>query len=248
MSNLNEYLNTPIKSPETIWIASFDIGHVNFAFYIKEINQNKLSKIKNIKKEERYNEDATPTIDMTKILNNIFQNGKTIIYKNSNISNNCVNGKQLDTETFHNMFDLLDKYSEYWDKCCSFIVEKQMDFGKMKRNPKALKLGHYCQSYFVFRYGRFKQVIEFPAYHKTQVLGCQKIKGKKYKNGKHKWIAINKPDRKKWSIIKATEILDIRGEKNIIDSIKIKAKKDDISDCICQLEAFLYLCYISKEI
>ena len=248
MSNLNEYLNTPIKSPETIWIASFDIGHINFAFYIKEINQNKLSKIKNIKKEERYNEDATPTIDMTKILNNIFQDGKTIIYKNSNISNNCVNGKQLDTETFYNMFDLLDKYSEYWDKCCSFIVEKQMDFGKMKRNPKALKLGHYCQSYFVFRYGRFKQVIEFPAYHKTQVLGCQKIKGKKYKNGKHKWTAINKPDRKKWSIIKATEILDIRGEKNIIDSIKTKAKKDDISDCICQLEAFLYLCYILKEI
>jgi hypothetical protein len=248
MSNLNDHLNVPIKSPETIWIASFDIGHVNFAFYIKEINQNKLSKIKNIKKEERYNEDATPTIDMTKILNNIFQDGKTIIYKNSNISNNCVNGKQLDTETFHNMFDLLDKYSEYWDKCCSFIVEKQMDFGKMKRNPKALKLGHYCQSYFVFRYGRFKQVIEFPAYHKTQVLGCQKIKGKKYKNGKHKWTSINKPDRKKWSIIKATEILDIRGEKNIIDSIKTKAKKDDISDCICQLESFLYLFYISKEI
>ena len=247
MSNLNDHLNVPIKSPETIWIASFDIGHVNFAFYIKEINQNKLSKNKNIKKEERYNEDGTPTIDMTKILNNIFKDGKTIIYKNSNISNNCVNGKQLDTETFYNMFDLLDKYSEYWDKCCSFIVEKQMDFGKMKRNPKALKLGHYCQSYFVFRYGRFKQVIEFPAYHKTQVLGCQKIKGKKYKNGKHKWTAINKPDRKKWSIIKATEILDIRGEKNIIDSIKTKAKKDDISDCICQLEAFLYLFYISKE-
>jgi hypothetical protein len=248
MNNLNEHLNAPVKSQETIWIASFDIGHVNFAFYIEEINQNKLSQIKNIKKEERYNEDATPTIDMTKILNTVFKNGKTIIYKNSNISNNCVNGKQLDTETFYNMFDLLDKYSEYWDKCCSFIVEKQMDFGKMKRNPKALKLGHYCQSYFVFRYGRFKQVIEFPAYHKTQVLGCQKIKGKKYKNGKHKWTAINKPDRKKWSIIKATEILDIRGEKNIIDSIKTKAKKDDISDCICQLEAFLYLFYISKEI
>ena len=25
---------------------------------------------------------------------------------NSNISNNCVNGKQLDVETFYNMFDL----------------------------------------------------------------------------------------------------------------------------------------------
>jgi hypothetical protein len=246
MSNQDK-VEAPIKTDETIWIASFDIGHVNFAFYVEEMDQNKLSKIKNIKKEERYNEDGTPTVGMSKILNEIYKNGKTIVYKNSNISNNCVKGKQLDTETFYNMFDLLDKYSEYWDKCSYFIVEKQMDFGKMKRNPKALKLGHYCQSYFVFRYGRFKEVIEFPAYHKTQVLGCQKIKGKKYKNGKHKWTSISKPERKKWSIIKATEILDIRGEKNIIDSIKTKAKKDDISDCICQLESFKYL-YISKEI
>ena len=252
MSNLNNSVKDPLQAPvkgnNTTWIASFDIGYVNFAFYIQEIDQNKLSTIKNIKKEERYNEDSTPTTEMSKILNDIYKNGKTIIYKNSNISNNCINGKQLDVETFYNMFDLLDKYSDFWDKCCFFIVEKQMDFGKMKRNPKALKLGHYCQSYFVFRYGRFKQVIEFPAYHKTQVLGCKKIKGKKYKNGKHKWIAINKPDRKKWSIIKATEILDIRKEKIIIDSIKTKAKKDDISDCICQLESFKYLYYISKEI
>ena len=244
MSNQDK-VEAPIKTDETIWIASFDIGHINFAFYVEEMDQNKLSKIKNIK-EDRYNEDGTPTVEMTKILNEIYKNGKTVIYKNSNISNNCVKGKQLDTETFYNMFDLLDKYSEYWDKCCYFIVEKQMDFGKMKRNPKALKLGHYCQSYFVFRYGRFKEVIEFPAYHKTQVLGCQKIKGKKYKNGKYKWTSISKPERKKWSIVKATEILDNRGEKNIIDNIKTKAKKDDISDCICQLEAFKYLFYIQK--
>jgi hypothetical protein len=146
------------------------------------------------------------------------------------------------------MTDLLDSYSEYWDKCCCFVVEQQMAFGKMKSNPKAVKLGHHCQSYFLFRYGRFKQVLEFPAYHKTQVLGCEKIKGKKCKNGKYRWKSISKPDRKKWSVVKATEILTKRGEKKTIDNIKTKTKKDDLADTLTQLQAFKYLCFVDKSL
>ena len=40
---------------EIIWIASFDIGSVNFAFYIEEINITKLKEIVNIPKIKRYN-------------------------------------------------------------------------------------------------------------------------------------------------------------------------------------------------
>ena len=184
---------------------------------------------------------------MQNVLDCVCKNGKTILHKNSDLTNNCVKGKTLDPETFHNMTDLLDSYGKYWDKCCFFIVEQQMQFGRMKRNPKAMKLGHHCQSYFIFRYGRFKQVLEFPAYHKTQVLGCQKIKGKKYKNGKHRWKAIDKPARKKWSISKATDILDKRGEYNTINNIKTKSKKDDLADTLTQLQAFKFLSFVSKE-
>ena len=168
----------------------------------------------------RYNDDSTPTECMKKTLDEVCNNGKTILYKNSNISNNCLKGKILDSETFHNMIDLLDKYYDYWDKCSCFIIEKQMDFGKAQRNPKVMKIGHFCQSYFMFRYERFKQVIEFSAYHKTQILGCKKIKGKLQKNGKYKWTSVDKPTRKKWSIVKAIKILTHRNEIKIIENIK----------------------------
>lgn len=121
-----------------------------------------------------------------------------------------------------------------------------MSFGKNKRNTMALKLGQHCYSYFTIKYGRFKKVIEFPAYHKTQVLGAEKIRGKKFKNGNYRWKTIDKPTRKKWSVAKATEILTYRGEKETIENIKTKAKKDDLADTLTQLQAFKYLFFIEK--
>ena len=233
---------------DTIWIASFDIGSVNFAFYIEEMSRKNLESIKNIPSNKRYNDNGTPTKEMKKILDDIYKNGKTILHKNSDISKNCVKGKKLDPNTFHNMTDLLDSYSEYWDKCCCFVVEAQMNFGKMKSNPKALKLGHHCQSYFLFRYGRFKEVVEFPAYHKTQVLGCEKIKGKPCKNGKYRWKSIHKPARKKWSVVKAKEILKDRGEEEVLEKIKTVKKADDLADTLLQLMSFKYLCFVDKSI
>ena len=247
MSHQNKNIS-PEKKSNTIWCASFDIGSVNFAFYIEEVDYEDLSKIKNIPNKTRYNVDGTPTSDMQNILKEVYKNGKTILHINSDISKNCVKGKQLDQNTFHNMTDLLDSYSEYWDKCSYFVVEQQMAFGKMKSNPKAVKLGHHCQSYFMFRYGRFKKVIEFPAYHKTQILGCEKIKGKQCKNGNYRWKSIPKPDRKKWSVVKANEILNLRGEEQTIQNIKSKTKKDDLADTLTQLQAFKYLCFIDLSI
>jgi len=40
-------------SQDKLWIASFDIGKVNFAFYIEEINKNSLDLIVNIPKNKR---------------------------------------------------------------------------------------------------------------------------------------------------------------------------------------------------
>jgi hypothetical protein len=243
-----EHTISPKQTPDTIWICSIDIGSVNFAFYVEEIDEKCFMNIKNVPKQQRYNEDGTPTTNMQTVLDKVCKNGKTILHKNSDISMNCIKGKKLDQNTFHNMTDLLDSYSDYWDKCCCFVIEAQMNFGKLKSNPKALKLGHHCQSYFMFRYGRFKQVVEFPAYYKTQVLGCQKIKGNEGKNGKCRWVSIDKPSRKKWSIVKATEILEKRGEEETINNIKTKSKKDDLADTLTQLQAFKFLYFVSNEI
>lgn len=234
---------------DTIQICSIDIGKKNFSFYIQEINTVKLSNIINIPEKDRYNIDGTPTLKMETLLSEIYKNGKTILYTNNDITENCDPNLYFDQELLHNLNDLLDSYLDYFDKCSYFVIEQQMNFGKFKRNSMALKLSHHCLSYFTFKYGRFKQYIEFPAYHKTQVLGAPKIKGKKYKNGTHKWISMSKNQRKKWSITKAENILNIRGENDIWNNIKLKRKKlDDISDCITMLQSFIYLYLINNKL
>jgi hypothetical protein len=234
-----------------IWLASVDIGSKNLSFYIEEINKKELENIKNVSKIDKYNADGTPTSKMNDILNKIYKNGKTILHKNVDITQNCKNGgKFLDTEMFHNMIEMLDKYAGYWDNCSVFVVEQQMAF-KGKFNMIATKLGQHCQSYFYFKYGRFKKVIEFPAFHKTHILGAQKISGGKCKNGKIKWKNIDKPARKKWSISKATEIMKLRGDiekDNIILHPKRRLKLDDLSDVVIQLAAFNYLCFVDQSI
>ena len=107
-------------------------------------------------------------------------------------------------------------------------------------------MAQHCYSYFVFKYGRFKVINYFPAYHKTQVLGAKKTISKTFKNGKVKYKNISKYQRKKWSVNKAEEILKSNEPniwKEITDTIH---KKDDISDCLLMIQCFVYLFFISE--
>lgn len=226
-----------------IWVASFDIGKINFAFYIEEIDTFQLKNTKNISKLKRYNVDGTCTSDFSEILDNVFRNGKKILLKKFNISQNIDKKKYFDLEICHNMFDVLDEYKDYWNNVSYFIIEQQMSFGK-KCNTMALKIGQHCESYFMFKYGRFKNVIEFPSYHKTQILGFQKIL-KKLKNGKSKYIS-NAYKRKKWAIEIATYILTQREDFETLEYLLKNKKKDDISDTIIQLQSWKYLNFIDK--
>lgn len=237
-----------------IWCASIDIGSKNFCFYIEEFNKQKLSTIKNIPCSARYNPNGTPTLKMNKILNNIYSDGKTILHENVDLTTNCTKGKYLDQNVLHNLTNVLDSFSNYWDKCSIVIVEQQVSF-RGKINTMALKIGQHCQSYFMFRYGKFKEVIEYPSYHKTNILGTEKLNKGTTKTGKNKYKNIDKPARKKWSIEKAKEILISRGEQDhiLITSKKGKKghkgiKKDDLSDVITQLASFKYLRFVDKTI
>lgn len=236
-----------MTTTDLVWVASFDIGKINFAFCIEEFDKKELLEIQNIPKSMRYNADGTATKVFAEILEQVFANGKIIIHKNLNLTKNCDPKKKLDPETFQNMVDVLDEYKEYWSKCSAFVIEEQMSFGR-KINKMAMKLGQHCYSYFVCRFARFKQIIEFPAYHKTQVLGAPKVEGKPYKSGKKRWKAMSKPQRKKWSIEQAIEILNNRGEMEILDGLTTVRKKDDLADVLTQLQAFKYLVYVEKQL
>ena len=224
----------------TIRIASFDPGKKNFAFCIEEF--------KNIESQtfcykKRYFPDGTIQPDFKSITDEICLNGKIIMFKNTDLTKNCDHHSYLEDEYLHNLTDLLDKHSEHWDKCETFIIEKQMSFGK-KHNTMALKIAQHCWSYFAFKYGRFKNIIEFPAYHKTQVLGAEKLK-KETKTGKITYKTVDKPTRKKWSIQKAISILKTREDETTLSCLTSNKKKDDLADVLCQIQAYKILRFVN---
>ena len=231
------------KKMNKVWIASFDIGKKNFSFYIEEFSPGEIKCLEKVPKKDRYNIDGTTTEKFSEILRSVCKKGRKVLLVNADLTEGCDKRSYLDTETFHNLTDLLEKYSQYWDKCATFIIEKQMSFGK-RHNTMAIKIGQHCWSYFAFRYGRFKNIIEFPAYHKTQILGAQKLK-KKGRGGKTRYKAIDKPARKKWCISKALDILAEREDFDTMSQISSSRKKDDLCDVICQLQAYKCLEFLT---
>lgn len=225
---------------------SIDIGKKNFCFYIEEISDEHLSSLqklpeKNPVKEKRYNEDGTPTEVMTEILREVGVSGKTLLHINQDLTKGTDTKKYLDKAVYYNMVTHLDNYKEILDTVDIFVIEQQL-----ARNSMATKLGQHCLSYFIIKYPD-KLVVEFPSYNKTCVLGAQKIRGKKYKNGRWQWKTMDKPTRKKWAVTKCLEILTERGEEETMTNIRTKAKKDDLSDTVCQLSAFKYLYFVCNE-
>jgi hypothetical protein len=228
---------------DVIWIASFDIGKKNFAFCIEEIDLEKFSGL--CTPARRYNGDGTPTQGMEKVLKSVYSNGRIILHKNLDLTGGCDPKAKLDPKTFVNMVEALEMYVKYWDMCDVFIIEEQMSFGK-KMNRMAMKLGQHCYSYFVFKYRGSKCIVEFPAYHKTVCLGAEKVEGKPYKNGNVRYKTMEKPQRKKWSVEKAMEILEGRGELEVLEGLTSFKKRDDLADVLTQLQAYKVLTYVKN--
>ena len=228
--------------PDTIWIASFDIGKKNFSFYIEEVNKNDLCKIQNIKKSERYEPCGVATPEFQKVLDKVCLSGRRILLENKDLTINTDNRKYLDMQVLYNLTEMLDQYEEYWDQCDIIIIEKQMSFGKI-RNPMAVRIQHHTWSYFAIKYRKSRDVVDFMAYHKTQVLGAIKIETTT-KTGKVRYKAVDKPARKKWCINEAIRIVMIRGDDETLEQIEISKKKDDLCDVICQLQAYKYLTFV----
>lgn len=228
-----------------VWLCSIDIGQKNFAFYIEEFDTNKITSQPNIPKLKRYNANGTTTPQFANILREVCKNGSKILYENVDITDGCKKSLYLDSKTFYNMTRLLDSYEDYWSQCDGVIIEMQMAFGN-KRNTMALKLGQHCWSYFSIRYPEML-VLEFPAYHKTQVLGAQKNM-KTTKKGTIKYEVMDKPSRKKWSVDKAMSILAERNDFETMSELTSAKKKDDLADVLCQLQAYKILHYIDKSI
>jgi len=224
-------------------IASFDIGKKNFAFTVADIDLDKLKKIKNIPKKDRYNVDGTCTKEFASILHKIYKSGDVLLLSNNDLTGDTNKKLYLDPKIYHNLIELMKKYESLWDKVDIFLLELQMSF-KGKINTMALKICQTVYTYLLMTYGRFKIYIEFKAFYKGQVLGMNKLEHKN-KKGVVKYKSLPKIDQKKWSVKMAAEILRIQDNIYLPELIK-KGKKDDKADVICQLYSFVYLYFIEK--
>lgn len=183
-------------------IVAFDIGKINFAFVIYSCDES------------------------SNKIEDFYENGKVVFYKNIDLTEGCKKSKYLDPKIYTNMYNELNKYVNYWNKCDVILIEQQMSFGRNRYNTMALKLGQHCYSYFVFKYfNQPKKIIEFPAYHKTQVLNAPK--------------KLTKPQRKKWSIDWAFHLLHRSSDYYYLHFFLEEKKKDDIADCLLMCVAYI---------
>lgn len=196
----------------TIWIASFDIGRKNFCFYIEEIDVPTLRTIKqnNAEIKTKYNIDGTPTDDFSSVIDQIFSIGSSILLQNNTLSDKT-------HDAMYKMTELLDRYDEFWKQCDICLIERQM-----KVNTSAMKLAQHCWSYFSIKYPNIR-IVEFPAYHKTQVLGMPKSLRKQ---------------KKTWTVEMALAVFQLREDTDIIQLIEQFRKQDDLGDTVCQLQAY----------
>ena len=215
------------------YIVSFDIGKKNFAFCVSKVYMTKVNKLNHVNKKERYNKDGTPTTIYNKVLNNLYKCSKVELVRNLDLTEGCDKKKYLDDKTYINLIDVLDEYKKYWDKCDHILIEKQMSF-RGKFNVMAMKLAQFVFSYFKIKYREAKPIIDYPAYHKTQVLGAKKDEVKQ------------KPKRKKWAVNKTQEILKFNKDTKGLEQINSNKKKDDVSDCMLMNITYIYLHFIDN--
>jgi|688.fasta_scaffold400595_2 hypothetical protein len=233
-------------------VLSVDIGVHNTALYLEEYNEkdieNVINKYKITKTEKRYDSNGLTIGNYKNIVEEICKIGDCIYVDKYNLSEK--KGALFDVQTFINFTYYLDKHRNIMDTVDTIVIEQQL-----KTNPMAQRVEQHCISWFTFNYLDSKEIIVFPSRNKYLMLGLPKNVFDEKKKIVRK---ITKNERKKWACDYTLSILTnkkINEQENIINSNKLieyifkknSDKKDDISDTICQLNAYKIKKYLDKK-
>jgi hypothetical protein len=242
-------------------IASFDIGVKNFAQYVETTDLQKLDELSKkyhstIPAALRKRVKTILTPEISDILEEMFLIGERKEMGVYDLTRDVSPGETddggdqaYDMESRRNIFKHLESYRATWDTCDMFMIEQQYfnmtTFGprgakKTKggdANVKAIKIAETVASWFLITYPT-KKVIFFGSQYKTQSLGAED--------------GLTKPQRKKWSVDKAVDILTKRGDEYALDFMKrskkiSKQKQDDVCDTLIQCQAYKFREYIQKN-
>lgn len=216
---------------------SIDIGTRNFAFCVEEYDFDFLQSLPHIPENDRYLPNGTASPTFQEVLTSAAYAGTILEFRNEDLAKGQKN-RGLDNDILHNMTELLDKYHDLWTVCDVILIEEQMHF-RGKNNVKALKAAQHCATYFLVRYGRKINVIDYDANLKYKVNGAPKVR-KITKAGKISYSSMDKPARKKWSPTEARKILTQRGDAHYL-KLMTGAKADDLADCLLQALSYWIL-------
>lgn len=129
------------------------------------------------------------------------------------------NFETFNDDLFVRVNKFFETYHEEFATCTVLIIESQLNFIKCDW----IRIFQHTITYFMLKYPDIS-IVEISSKAKGKVLGWQKDIS---------------PPLKKWSVIKALELLNERGDNKGIKIIEGEDKKDDVSDTVCQIEALI---------
>lgn len=217
-------------------IASFDIGKANFAQYVEEVDISQIDKLReqyiNLPKKEQRRTKGPISSKMQKIINGLLKCGKRIHVSVHNLK--ATEEDVLDIQTRKNILNHLKLYDRLWKDVDLIVIEQQFfniygGRGQKQKtrgaNMDAIKIGELVSTFFLMNYPE-KEIVIFGSMFKTQMLGAPNKQ--------------TKAQRKKWSVEKATELFQMRGDEKMLTVLNTRGiKKDDMCDAVLQCKAYL---------
>lgn len=227
-------------------IASFDIGKKNFAWYIEEVDACILEELSYqyscLDKFKKRRAKGAMNSDIENIQEKLQKDARRINMGVVDLRSG--NEDVWDIAGRRNLFDFLSSKHCVLSLCDTFVIEQQYfnTFSSRGRkspgtgaNVDAIKIAENLTSWLLLTFPS-RNVISFSSLFKTHMMGAPD--------------SLTKPQRKKWTDIRARKILEERGDSSALQQLsaykKKKQKTDDICDAIMQCQAYKYKCLVAK--
>ena len=243
-------------------IVSIDPGIKNFAIYKELIPLSELKEIEIVYstgKTQRppRNTQAYPNDDT---LFEIFSRGSHVFSAvHSLIPKNEPANIPITNEMRQGLFKLFDKYKSegFWDNVTHVVIEEQFINTRSSKkaqgtaNMTAIKIAEIAYGWILYHYPTIN-ISYLPSRKKYAICRCPLTFNKKCRTtGELESRKATKIDRKKWAATKGKEILVIRDEEDVVDSLEElkktqKQKLDDIGDCIVQCQALKWVLMLQE--
>ena len=195
-----------------IRIASFDIGKNTFSYCVEDLDKESVKEI--VTNHILLNRRNKKKVFCNKLL----LCGKIVLWETNAITDD---NKNYDRKA---LFSLLESKKEIWERCDQIVIEQQLEVVRFKQvNIKAIKIGEATLSWFIIHFPD-KQFEVFGSSNKTRVLNAPK--------------KLKSLERKKWAVEKARELLVERKDDESLKILEDLKKRDDVSDCFLQLQAW----------